>query len=96
MRAELDDEYAHCERLRRDFDSKRRLSQDLADDLADERHYSAQLERKLDKRSRQVKKLEEELQGLEDDYKLAYRELKRMDALRRDLENTSKYAEPHL
>ena len=54
------------------------------------------MERKLDKRSRQVRKLEEELQGLEDDYKLAYRELKRMDALRRDLENTSEYDEPHL
>ncbi|KAH8116471.1 hypothetical protein DFH11DRAFT_1725250 [Phellopilus nigrolimitatus] len=88
LRKDLDDEFKHCERLRKELDDKRRLTKDLREDLDDERHYSDQLERKLDKRTRQIEKLEAELLDLEDDYALAYKELKRTDGLRRELEDS--------
>ncbi|THH11836.1 hypothetical protein EW145_g368 [Phellinidium pouzarii] len=87
LRKELDEEYAHGERLQKELDGKRKLAGDLRYDLDDERHYSDKLERKLDKRMRQLKKLEAELLDLEDDYAHAYKELKRMDVLRKELEN---------
>ncbi|EJD07308.1 uncharacterized protein FOMMEDRAFT_164311 [Fomitiporia mediterranea MF3/22] len=86
LREKLEEEYKHCDRLRKDLASKTQLTKDLRDDLDDERNYSEKLERKLEKRDKIIKELEADLLDLEDDYAEARSALKRMDQLRRDLE----------
>ncbi|KAL5537130.1 N4BP2_1 [Sanghuangporus sanghuang] len=88
LRTELDEEYKYCERLRSKLSEKARLIEDLRDDLEDERTYSVKLERKLDKRAKIIKELEADLLDLEDEYAEARTALKRMDQLRRELDDT--------
>ena len=91
LRNELEEEYKHCERLKSKLSEKTRLIEDLRDDLEDERAYSEKLERKLDKRAKIIKELEADLLDLEDEYAEARTALKRMDHLRRELDDASTY-----